>query len=121
MPKTLDLTGLDLTAATTCPALSDRTPLDAGSAVAVAVRLKALADPVRLQLVSQLFTAPEMELRTRDLGPALGITEATVSHHLKQLLQTGLVTKRRDRANVYYRAERRALRGLARVLNVSSR
>jgi DNA-binding transcriptional ArsR family regulator len=121
MPKTLDVTDLDLTSATCCPPLSSRPALDAGTALEVAVRLKTLADPIRLQVVSLLLCAPDKELRTSDIAPAVGIKDATVSHHLKQLLAAGVVSKRREGMNVYYRAERGALRGLARVLNVGSR
>jgi ArsR family transcriptional regulator len=121
MPKTLNVTGLDLTTPTCCPPLTAVAGLDATSALEIAVRLKALADPVRLQLVSQLLSAPDNELRTRDLAPILAITEATVSHHLKQLLETGLVTKRRERTSVYYRLDLEAVGALARVITVPSR
>lgn len=118
MPKTLDVSDLDLTSPTCCSPLSDRGRLDAEMALEVAVRLKALADPVRLQIVSLLLCAPDRELCTCDIAPAVGVKEATVSHHLKQLLETGLVTKRRDGMNVHYRLDPDALRALARVLNV---
>lgn len=92
--------------------------LDDASALEVAVRLKALADPVRLQLVSLLLAAPELEACTCDLAPAVRLNEATVSHHLKKLLDTGLVSKRRDGMNVHYRLDPDAMRALSRVLNV---
>jgi ArsR family transcriptional regulator, arsenate/arsenite/antimonite-responsive transcriptional repressor len=118
MPKTLDVMDLDLTSPTCCSPLTDDGRLSAQAALEVAVRLKALADPVRLQIISLLLCAPGKELCTCDLAPAVGIKDATVSHHLKQLLETGLVSKRRDGMNVYYRIEPETLRALARVLDV---
>jgi ArsR family transcriptional regulator len=46
----------------------------------------------------------------------VGLTDATVSHHLKQLLTTGLVTKRRDGMNVHYRLAPDAVRALVQAL-----
>jgi DNA-binding transcriptional ArsR family regulator len=45
----------------------------------------------------------------------LSITEATASHHLKQLLETGIVTKRREGASVYYPLDLEALGALVRT------
>ncbi len=118
MPKPLPLLGVDLTAPTCCPPLSRAAVLDADQALELAVRLKALADPVRLQLVTLLLTAPDLEACTCDLAPAVRLNEATVSHHLKKLLDTGLVSKKRDGMNVYYRLDPNAMRALSRVLDV---
>lgn len=85
-------------------------------ALAVAKRLKAVADPIRVQLMSILVDAPEDGCCTCDLAPAVGLTEGTASHHLKQLLEAGLVTKERAGMNVYYRPVPDALAALAGVL-----
>ncbi len=113
MPKPLPV--LDTTAPVCCA------PLSAGAlayddALAVAKRLKAVADPVRIQLLSMLADAPEDGCCTCDLAPAVGVTDGTASHHLRQLLDAGLVTKRRAGMNVYYRPVPEALEALARVL-----
>lgn len=86
-------------------------------AIGLAVRLKALADPARLQLVDYLFAQPAQEACTCDLAPVVGLSEPTTSHHLKKLLFAGLVTKRRDGMNVYYRIAPSALNAIARVLD----
>ena len=101
-----------------CAPLREDDTMTEADATAVAARLKALGDPVRLRLVSILLAAPDREACTCDLAPGVGLSEPTVSHHLKQLLLTGLVTKERRGMNVYYRAEADALRALARVLDV---
>jgi len=89
--------------------------MDTDAALQVAVRLKALADPVRLRLLSILLA--KGEACTCDLAPAVGITEATTSHHLGLLRSNGMVSAERRGMNVYYRANRTALGALARVID----
>jgi DNA-binding transcriptional ArsR family regulator len=87
-------------------------------ALEVALRLKALADPVRVRLMSLLLA--EAEVCTCDLSPALGVTEATVSHHLSVLKRAGLVTEGERRGmNVYYRARPDSLMALCKVIDPS--
>ena len=91
-------------------------PMADDAALEVAVRLKALADPVRVRLVSLLLAADEV--CTCDLAPAVGLTEATVSHHLSVLRKAGLITDGERRGmNVFYRPRRDALSALARVID----
>ena len=114
MPKPLPLL-LD-SSPVGCPPLGSPTGrLSAEEAIGLAVRLKALADPARLQIVDHLLAQPEHEACTCD--PVVGLSEPTTSHHLKQLLGAGLVTKRRDGMNVYYRLAPQALDALSRVLD----
>jgi ArsR family transcriptional regulator, arsenate/arsenite/antimonite-responsive transcriptional repressor len=119
MPKSLPIATLDLTGPVCCDPLSGAGMLEDAAALELAVRLKALADPVRLQLVTLLLSSPDLEACTCDLAPAVKLNEATVSHHLKKLLATGLVSKRRDGMNVHYRVDPDAMRALSRVLNVN--
>ena len=85
-------------------------------ALEVAVRLKALADPVRVRLVSLLLASDEV--CTCDLAPAVGVTEATVSHHLSVLKKAGMISEGERRGmNVYYRARRESLGALCRVID----
>jgi ArsR family transcriptional regulator len=90
--------------------------MDAGAALEVALRLKALADPVRVQLLS-LVLSDENGCCTCDLAPAVGLTEPTVSHHLKQLREAGLIEGTKVGTNVYYRGNRPALGALCRVID----
>ena len=91
-------------------------PLSEEDALEVALRLKALADPVRVRLMSLLLAADEV--CTCDLAPAVGVTDATVSHHLSVLKKAGLVTDGERRGmNVYYRARRESLGALCRVID----
>lgn len=112
MPKALPV--IDATAPVCCAPVA-ATPMDEEAALEVAVRLKALADPARLRLLSLLLT--DKEVCTCDLAPAVGLTEATVSHHLGQLRKAGFISGERRGMNVYYRAHRDALGALARVID----
>jgi len=90
--------------------------MDADAALELAVRLKALADPVRVRLMSMLLAADAV--CTCDLAPAVGLTEATVSHHLSVMRKAGLISDGERRGmNVYYRARRESLGALCRVLD----
>jgi ArsR family transcriptional regulator len=86
-------------------------------ALEVAVRLKALADPVRLQIVSLLLCAPDRELCTCDIAPAVGVKEATVSHHLKQLRDAGLIEGTKKGTNTWYRPRLDNLGALCRIID----
>jgi ArsR family transcriptional regulator len=67
--------------------------LDEAEAAELAGVLKALADPVRLRLVSIIATAPSGEVCACDLPALLGRSQPTVSHHLSQLLRAGLIDR----------------------------
>jgi ArsR family transcriptional regulator len=113
VPKTLPV--IDATAPICCTPVA-AAPMEADAALEVAVRLKALADPVRVRLMSMLLTAAEV--CTCDLAPAVGLTEATVSHHLSVLRRAGLITDGERRGmNVFYRARRDSLGALCRVID----
>ena len=114
MPKALPV--IDTSAPVCCAPLASG-PLDASGALEIAVRLKALADPVRVQLMSILLAEKADGVCTCDLAPAVGLSEATVSHHLKQLREAGLVEGTRKGTNVYYRPEADALLALCRVID----
>ena len=85
-------------------------------ALHVALRLKALADPARVKIMSYLFSSSSGEENSGDLA-ALGLTESTVSHHLTQLRRAGLVESERLGMNVYHRPHRDALGALCVVLD----
>ena len=67
--------------------------LDEAEAVELAAVLKALADPVRLRLVSLIAAAPTGEICACDLPALLDRSQPTVSHHLTQLVRTGLLDR----------------------------
>ena len=70
-------------------------PIDRVDAESMALILKAVADPARLQLLSILKYAPNQEACVCDLTAPLGLSQPTVSHHLKVLADAGLLTRER--------------------------
>jgi ArsR family transcriptional regulator, arsenate/arsenite/antimonite-responsive transcriptional repressor len=68
-------------------------PLDETDAAELAVAFKALADPVRLRLLSLIASAPAGTACSCDLEAPVGKTQSTVSHHLSLLAEAGLITK----------------------------
>ena len=114
MPKTLPM--IDISAPVCCAPVA-AAPVDDDAALEVALRLKALADPARVKLMSLLLTARAGEENGGDLAEAIGLTESTVSHHLSQLRRAGLVESERRGMNVYHRARRDALAALCLVLD----
>ena len=114
MPKTLPV--VDISAPICCAPIAAG-PLGADAALGLALRLKALADPARIQLVSILMGARPGVVSTSDLAEALALSAGTVSHHLSQLKKAGLVTSERRGVNVLHRAEPDALEALRGVLD----
>lgn len=83
------------------------------------MRLKAIADPVRIRLVSLLFGSADGEKTSGALAAALEISESTVSHHLGQLRNAGIVSSERRGMNVFHSVRREALKALCVVLDPS--
>lgn len=69
------------------------TPLDRDSAEELARLLKAVADPTRLRLLSILRSRPGCEACVCDLTEPLGLSQPTVSHHLRVLVEAGILTR----------------------------
>jgi ArsR family transcriptional regulator len=114
MPKTLPV--VDVSAPVGCSPVAAG-PLDDDAALEIAVRLKALADPIRVKLVSLLFSSDAGEVCNCDLAAAVDLGESTVSHHLSQLRRAGLVDSERRGMNVYHRPRRESLMALCTVLD----
>jgi ArsR family transcriptional regulator len=91
--------------------------LDAGTAALLAPALKALGDPVRLQLMSMIASAPGGEICVCDLTPAFEVSDSTISHHLKTLKAAGLVDAERRASWVYYRPRPGIMRQLSALLD----
>ena len=87
------------------------------AALELALRLEALADPVRIKLVSILLTADDGEGCTCDLATGIDLPESTVSHHLGQLRKAGMVESERRGMNVFHRAHVESLEALRAVLD----
>ena len=116
MPKPLPLLDPLPTAADCCSPLA-QSALTAAEAKELASRVKALADPARLRLLSMLMASDGQEACTCDVTEPLGLSQPTVSHHFKVLAAAGLVVGERRGSWTYYRVVPEALTGIARVLD----
>src|SRR5271169_313636 len=96
-----------------------REPLSAGQAADLAHTLKALADPSRLRLVSMVAAHEGGEACVCDLTEPLGLTQPTISHHLKILVNAGIFTRDKRGVWAYYALVPEALNALAAVLSTT--
>jgi ArsR family transcriptional regulator len=118
MSKSLaPLTLLDTGQAGGCCSPMAQQRVDSATAAALAPAFKALGDPVRLQLMSMIASAPEGEICVCDLTPAFAVSDSTISHHLKTLREVGLVDAERRASWVYYRPRPGVMQQLATLLS----
>ncbi|MDR0344855.1 MAG: metalloregulator ArsR/SmtB family transcription factor [Nocardiopsaceae bacterium] len=96
-----------------------RQPITASQAADLARLLKALADPTRLQLVSMVAAHEGGEACVCDLTEPLGLTQPTISHHLKILVEAGIFTRDKRGVWAYYALIPSALDALSAVLSAS--
>jgi len=103
------------TIAASCPPLL-KGPLDAADAERLAGALKALADPARLRLLSLIQAQPGREACVCHLTEPLGLSQPTVSHHLKVLLGAGLVEREQRGSWAFFRVCEEPLAALRSLL-----
>jgi ArsR family transcriptional regulator len=99
-----------------CCAPLSQVPLSLEQAEQVAPLLKALADPVRLRLMSLVASHPGGEACVCDLAGAFDLSQPTISHHLKVLHESGLLDREKRGVWVYYRARTQALASLGALI-----
>ena len=93
-----------------------REPLSADQAERLAPLLKALADPVRLRLVSIVAASEGGEACVCDLTAPLGLSQPTVSHHLRILTEAGLLEREKRGVWAFYRIVPTAIGTIADLL-----
>jgi len=113
MSKSLTLTPVETVA---CCSPLTREPLSQDTAERIAPVLKALADPVRLRLLSLVASHEGGEACVCDLNDAFDLSQPTISHHLKVLHDAGLLQRDKRGVWVYYRASTAALSNLAALI-----
>ena len=91
-------------------------PLARDEATRVAAGFKALADPARVQLLHLVSSSDRAEACVCDMTAALGLSQGTVSHHLKVLVEAGLLERERRGTWAWYRLVPGALDALAATL-----
>ncbi len=98
-----------------------REPMSTEQAESVSPLLKALADPVRLRLLSLVASHEGGEACVCDLADAFDLSQPTISHHLKVLHGAGLVDRERRGTWVYYLARPEALAALGGLFTTAPR
>ena len=114
MPTALTLTE-DLAA---CCSPVTAAVLDEASAERLAAVLKALAEPTRLRLVSLIAAQPDGEACICDLTAPVGLSQPTVSHHMKVLADAGLLEREQRGKWAYFRLVPGALDSVAATLSM---
>jgi len=102
--------------ATCCPPLLSA-PLGEEDAETLAAALQALADPARLRLLSLIASCPGSEACGCDLTTPVGLSQPTVSHHLKVLHEAGLLERERRGKWVYFKVRPEPLASLRSALS----
>lgn len=95
-------------------------PLSEADADELAVMLKALADPVRLRLLSFIATTEDGEACACDLTEPAGRSQATVSHHLSQLTQVGVLKREQRGKWAWFRLDRDRLNSICAAVCATS-
>ena len=91
-----------------CSPLSGE-PMDLAAAERLAGVLKALAEPTRLRLLSLIAAQPDSEACICDLTAPVGLSQPTVSHHMKELMNAGLIHSRREGQFTHFEIRREVL------------
>jgi ArsR family transcriptional regulator len=113
--KTVDLQTAETPVACCAPLGAPK--LDEQEAAATADLFKALADPARVRIVNLLATTSEPVCVCELLDP-LGLAQPTVSHHLKKLVDAGLLVREQRGRWAYFSLKRDAVEKLAAVADL---
>jgi ArsR family transcriptional regulator len=100
-----------------CPPVLEE-PIDVESSERLASALRVLADPARLRLISLIAARGELGSCVCDLTEVLGLSQPTVSHHLRVLLDAGLLEREQRGRWAYFRLRPEPLELLSRALRV---
>ena len=93
-------------------------PIDAAESERLAARFKALGDPTRLRLLSHIAAQGCDAVCACDLMEVVGISQPTVSHHLKKLVDVGLLTREQRGKWAHYTVINETFEDLRRFLNL---
>jgi ArsR family transcriptional regulator len=115
MPVAELLPVTDVSAAACCSPLTQE-PIGADHAETVARTFKALGDPTRVRILSIVASHADQEACVCDLQEPLGLSQPTVSHHLKILMDAGFLTRSKRGTWAYYALVPGSLESVAGVL-----
>lgn len=103
--------------AATCAPTTAAPPLDAEAAQALARTLKAVADPARLRLLSIVAASADGAVCVCDLTDPVGLSQPTVSHHLRVLVEAGLLAREKRGSWAYFSVVSGAIESLSSTLS----
>jgi ArsR family transcriptional regulator len=106
---------------TLCNPTLSATPLDKAQSISLARMFRALADPVRLRLLSLIASHPGGQACVCEISTTFDVSQPTISHHLKVLRSAGLIDCERRGTWVYYWAIPAALQRLSAALQLDER
>ena len=110
---------MDPVEAVACCQPLTKEPLSSQQAEAIVPLLKALADPVRLRLLSLVASHEDGEACVCDLNDAFDLSQPTISHHLKVLHEAGLLDREKRGVWVYYKARPAAMTAMTSLFATS--
>ena len=94
--------------------------ITAAEAKQLAALFRVLSEPARLQMLSLIAAQPTQEVCACELVESLGLSQPTVSHHLKVMYEAGLLEKERRGTWIYYRIVRSQIALLKDTLDVEA-
>lgn len=112
---TLTITPVDVNA---CAPSGLAAPIGRPEAEQLAVLLKAIADPTRIQLISYINASNNAEACVCNLTEPLALTQPTVSHHLKVLTDAGLIEREKRGTWVWYTVNQDRWQQIAKLLEI---
>jgi len=118
MVTMLEVTDITAPQGATCCAPLVKEPITQADADRLSTTLKALADPARLRLLSIVASSEGQEACVCDLIDPVGLSQPTVSHHLKVLTEAGFLSRSKRGTWAYYRLLPGALTAVAGVLSI---
>lgn len=107
---------LPITDVSACCTTITREVISGDNAEVLARSLKALADPARLRLISLIAASEGAEACACDLTEPLGLSQPTVSHHLKVLVDAGYLEREKRGTWAWFRLAPGALESVSRLL-----
>ncbi|WAB80399.1 metalloregulator ArsR/SmtB family transcription factor [Microcella daejeonensis] len=105
--------------AAACAPTTAAPPLDAEAAQALARTLKAVADPARLRLLSIVAASTDGAVCVCDLTDPVGLSQPTVSHHLRVLVEAGLLAREKRGSWAYFSVVPGAVNALGALLGAA--
>ena len=99
-----------------CCAPGASEPMSRANAEALAVLLKAVADPARLQIISLIRSSADCEACVCDLTEALGLSQPTISHHLRVLSDAGVLSREQRGTWAWFTLNPKRLKEISRLL-----